>query len=173
MQALGFALSRSHARRIKSANFPGSAASRQRNIAITVAASILCAALVGCCQPNDPSCRNVRIGPSGAEVAGIAVGVGAVIATAIAVEVHHSHHTLNGCVSNAPGGLQIQSQGGTNVYTLSGDTARLTAGQKVRLHGTRVKQSKHSTSQSTFVVESTSKVYGDCKLTPGSTTSAP
>lgn len=138
---------------------------RQRGIRQTVVLSFLCAALTGCCQPNDPSCRNVSFGPSGAEVAGVAIGAGAVVATVIAVEVHHAHHTLNGCVSNGPEGMQLHDGSGTKTYVLSGNTANITAGNKVRLHGTKSKQAGHSTGNPTFLVERESKDYGPCKLT--------
>ena len=173
MQAPRVVTSQSPARSIALASLPVLATSRRKGTAHTVATSMLCAALMGCCGPNDPSCRNVRLGPSGAEVAGVAIGVGAVIATVVAVEVHHAHHTLDGCVSSGPGGMQIQTQRATKTYMLSGQMTNIAAGQRVRLHGTRVKQPKHSTAAPIFTVESTSKVYGPCKLSQGSSTPAP
>ena len=132
-----------------------------------VLTGFLCGTLIGCCQPNDPTCRNLSIGPSGAEVAGVAVGIGAVVATAVAVEVHHAHHTLNGCVSNGPGGMQLTAN--TKIYMLSGNTANIAAGEHVRLHGTRVKHPKHSSADPVFLVERQNKDYGPCKMHTSST----
>ena len=145
---------------------------KRRGLARKVASSLLCAAVAGCCQPNDPTCRNVRIGPSGGEVAGYSIGVGAAVATVVAVEVHHAHHTLNACISDGPEG-QLQSQSGARTYTLTGDTAGIVAGERFRLHGTRVKQPKHSTTNPTFLVERASKDYGPCKPKPASSGTNP
>ena len=131
----------------------------------TLLAAVM-AALTGCCQPNDPSCRNISFGPSGAEVVGVAVGAGAVVATLVAVEVHHAHHTINGCTSNGPSGIQLQTSGGAKTYLLSGNTAHITAGEHVRLHGAKVKPSRHSNIDPTFLVERENKDYGPCKLNP-------
>ena len=71
-------------------------ASPRWTIAKTLSATLVGAVMAGCCQTNDPSCRNVSIGPSKGEVIGIGIGVGAGIATIVAVGVHHAHHTLTG-----------------------------------------------------------------------------
>lgn len=144
------------------ARVPDCECARRTIIAKATIASLVCAAMFGCCQPNDPSCRNVSFGPSGAEVAGVTLAVGAAVATVIAVEVHHAHHTLNGCVSSGPGGMQLHDHSGTKTYTLSGNTANLTAGDRVRLHGTRLKQPRHGRADPTFAVERRTKDYGPC-----------
>jgi hypothetical protein len=113
------------------------------------------------------NCRSSgSFGPSGGEVAGIAIAAGAVVAGAVALEVHHSHHMLKGCVSSGPGGLELQTQGGAKTYELSGATANIKAGDRVLVHGLRVKQPKHTTADQTFSVERVSKDYGACKLNP-------
>lgn len=137
---------------------------RARGIARVPVTLFLCAAIIGCCGPNDPNCRNISFGPSGAEVAGIGIAVGAVAATAIAVEVHHAHHTLDGCVSQGPAGMQLQTHGGAKTYLLSGNTTNITVGERIRFHGTRLKQLKHSTADPTFLVERETKDYGPCKV---------
>ena len=89
------------------------------SVSTSLVGAILCAALLGCCQPNQPNCKDERVGPSGAEVFGIALGVGAAATTAIVIGVHHAHHTLKGCVADASGGLQLHSKGGKGTYLLS------------------------------------------------------
>ncbi|HEY0796040.1 MAG TPA: hypothetical protein VGD64_09690 [Acidisarcina sp.] len=103
------------------------------------------------------------LGPSGAEVAGVIVGVGAVIGVGVALEVSHSHHILKGCASSGPNGLELQT--GTKNYLLSGATTDIKPGDIVRVHGSRVKQQKHSTADQTFSVEKLNKDYGPCKAT--------
>ncbi|WP_419805037.1 hypothetical protein [Terriglobus sp.] len=136
---------------------------RQKGVGIALSVSLLCGVAVGCCGPNDPNCRNTSIGPSGGEVAGVAIGVGAVVGAVIVVGVHHAHHTLSGCTSDGPGGMQIQAKGDAKGYLLSGNTANIPAGERVRLHGKWVKAQKNGTAGQTFVVEGESKDYGPCK----------
>ena len=137
---------------------------RHKRMARTAITSLLVAGMFGCCQPNDRNCRNVSIGPSGAEVAGVVLGVGAVAATVIAVEVHHAHHTLSGCTSDGPGGMQLQKHGSSKAYMLSGNMSGTLAGERVRLHGTRIKQRKHSRTDPLFSVERKDKDFGPCKF---------
>ena len=129
----------------------------------TALASLVCYGVLGCCQPNDPNCRNVSFGPSGAEVAGVAIGVGAAVAAGVAIGVHHANHTVDGCVSDGSGGMQLKTQSGAATYVLTGNTAGIRAGERVRLHGTKVKPPKRSTTARTFQVESEKKHFGPCK----------
>ncbi len=115
----------------------------------------------------------MRIGPSGGEVAAVGIGIGAAVGAVIGVEVHHAHHTIDGCVSGAPGDLQLTTHKGAAAYQLQGQVASLSAGQRVRLHGSHAKQTKGSTAEPTFLVESTSKTFGPCKAQPTAPPSAP
>ncbi len=160
MQQLGSVLTFFPTRHI--ASNASSATPRHLSITRGTVSSLACALLLGCCAPNDPNCRNVSIGPSGAEVAGVAIGVGAAVTAVVAIEVHHAHHTLKGCVAEGPAGMQLQTQGGAKSYLLSGNTASIKAGEQVSLHGTRVKQ-KGSTTDSSFIVERENKDFGPCK----------
>ena len=135
-------------------------------VARTVAGSLLCAALLGCCGANDPNCKDQRIGPSGAEVAGIAIGIGAVATTAIVLGVHHAHHTLKGCVVDAPGGLQLHSKGGKGTYLLAGSMDSIKAGDLISVHGEEEKDGRGTTAIPRFRVEHVNKDYGACKITP-------
>lgn len=138
-------------------------ASLKREIARLVLVSCLPLEVIGCCQPNDPKCRNVSFGPSGAEIAGVAIGVGVVVATAVAVGVHHANQTVDGCVSNGSSGMQLRTHSGAKTYLLAGDMTKISAGERVRLHGSKIKQPKHSETDQTFSVESEKKDYGPCK----------
>ena len=145
----------------------------RRFIVSSLTTLLLCGTLAGCCQPNDPTCRNVSVGPSEGEVIGIAAGVGAGIAAVVAVEVHHARHTLKGCVSNSPGGQELQIRSGARTYVLAGNTANIQAGGRGRLSGTRLKQSKHSPSDPVFMVDRMSKDDGFCTSQGGSSATRP
>ena len=103
------------------------------------------------------------VGPSKGKVIGAAVGVGAVIAiaTVVLVEVHNSHHTLKGCVTTSPNGLQVISDFDGKVYQVSGVTANVKVGDQVRLHG--AKEKSKGSSNRTFIIQEIKKDYGPCK----------
>ena len=143
-------------------------ASPRWTIAKTLSATLVGAVMAGCCQTNDPSCRNVSIGPSKGEVIGIGIGVGAGIATIVAVGVHHAHHTLTGCVPDLSGGTELHIRNGDKTYKMAGNTAGVKQGRKMRLHGKSLKQPKHDSSAPTFQVAEVSKDYGPCTLSLGS-----
>jgi hypothetical protein len=102
---------------------------------------------------------------TGAEVAAIAIVAGVVVGTVILVEVHHSHHTIKGCVSAGQNGLQVQNDGDMKMYDLTGVTADVKVGDQVRVHGAKEKKTKGAADQ-IFVVEKMNKDYGPCKVSP-------
>lgn len=125
----------------------------------------------GCCGPNDPNCRNVgSIGPSTGEIVAAAVGVVAVIGfgTAAIIEVEHSHHNIKGCIFNSSDGLEIEDAGTHKRFMLAGTTTDLKEGTLVRIHGSRAKKQKGSTTIQAFVVQDLKKTYGPCTVTPPS-----
>jgi hypothetical protein len=113
----------------------------------------------GCNSSND------SIGPSKGEVVGAAVAVVAVVAigTVVLVEVHKSHHTIKGCVSAGPNGLQVEDMDNHKIYDVTGVTANVKAGDQVRLHGNKQKKTKGATTQ-TFTIEKLNKDFGPCKV---------
>ena len=156
----------------------GPSAGRRRTkemVAIALASLVCCVAVgpTGCTNGGLQSSSG-RIGPSGAEVTAAAIGVGAVVVgTVVLIEVHHSHHTVKGCVFSDQNGLQVQTQGDVKTYTLAGETANIKVGDLVRFHGTRLKKVKGSAADQTFTVEKISKDYGPCKLYSGQPANAP
>jgi hypothetical protein len=138
-------------------------------------ASLVCCGSVGPTGCTD-GLQNTKIGfgPSGAQVTAAAIGVGAVVVTAVVLtKVHHSHHTLKGCVISGQNGLQVQTQDDMKTYALAGDTANIKVGDLVRFHGTKVKKVKGSAGDQTFTVEKISRDYGPCKVNSGPPANAP
>jgi hypothetical protein len=103
------------------------------------------------------------IGPSTGEIVGAAVGIGATVAVVTLVAVNHSHHVLKGCVFNGPNGLRLQTSD-SKIYTLEGDAASVQAGDRVKLHGSRLKKTKDSSGDQVFKVERLTKNYGPCQV---------
>ena len=138
----------------------------EKMVAIALA-SLVCCVAVGptACTNGLGQLSNQRIGPSGGQITAAAIGVGAVVVgTVVLIEVHHSHHTVKGCVFSDQNGLQVQTQGDVKTYTLAGETANIKVGDLVRFHGTRLKKVKGSAGNQTFTVEKISRDYGPCKL---------
>lgn len=115
---------------------------------------------------NTSNSQPTTIGPSKGEVVGAAVAVVAVVvvATVVLVEVHNSHHTIKGCVSMGPSGLQVKDTGNQKIYNVSGVTTGVKVGDVVRLHGDKEKKKKGETDQG-FVIQKISKNYGACQVT--------
>lgn len=102
-----------------------------------------------------------HIGPTGGEVAGAAVGVGAAVAVVAVLAVHHSHHVLTGCVVSGPQGLGLQTSD-SRTWALEGDAAALKVGDRVKIHGSRVKKPEGASRPESFRVDKLNKDYGNC-----------
>jgi hypothetical protein len=114
-----------------------------------------------------------QIGPSGSEVAGAGIGIGAAIAVAIILplEISRSHHNLTGCVVSSANGLNLQTSDG-KTYALEGDSATIKAGNKVKVHGSKIKKTKDSTGPGVFRVEKLNRDYGPCPIASNSSSPA-
>ena len=74
--------------------------------------------------------------------------------------------TIKGCVTSGPSGLALQDQSpDSTVYKLTGDTAGIKAGDRVKLKGKRQKKTS-ATAQQEFFVEELKKDYGACRTKP-------
>jgi hypothetical protein len=102
-------------------------------------------------------------GPSGGQVAGAAIGVGAAVVVVAALAVSHSHHTLTGCAVSGPNGLKLKTSD-SKTYSIEGDVAEIKAGDKIKVHGSRVKNAKNAGGDPVFKVEKVSKDYGTCHV---------
>ena len=94
----------------------------------------------------------------------IGFGIAAIAGIAVAIGVVHSHHTLSGCVSGGPNEFTLQTTD-AKTYALQGMTA-IKVGDRLKFHGSRVKNAKSSTGSPVFKVESLKKDYGPCRVTP-------
>ena len=104
--------------------------------------------------------RATREIPMWLATAGAAAGIGAI--TFFAIHEHHAH-ILKGCVESSADGLQMTNEGDKRNYVLSGDTADLKVGERVRLSGHK---KKANGTQRQFVVKKLAKDYGVCHATP-------
>ena len=103
-----------------------------------------------------------RIGPSGAQVAGVGIAVGVLIGVGIYLIARHPRVT--GCTAPASGGLSLLTKGrAPRLYLLTGRTAGLTPGERIKVSG---KRRKDHAGNDTFEVESLKKVLGPCAVAP-------
>jgi hypothetical protein len=103
-------------------------------------------------------------GASNGKTAGVLialVGAGALIGVGVYFAVRH--HSLKGCASSGPGGMQLLNEGDKQTYALAGDVDRIKAGNRVRISGNKKKSTGNSRQ---FVATKLSKDYGPCKAQP-------
>ncbi len=98
---------------------------------------------------------------AGAIIGGIA-GIGAAIAIVTVVSISHARHTISGCVSMGANGLALQTSD-KQIYLLQGIATGVTAGDRVKVHGSKVKSASCAANTKTFVVEKLQKDYGACR----------
>jgi hypothetical protein len=79
----------------------------------------------------------------------------------VTLAVQNQHHRLQGCVFNGPNGMELRT-GDAKTYALEGYTANLKVGDRVKLHGSKLKKTKDSTGDQVFAVEKVNRDYGLC-----------
>jgi hypothetical protein len=102
-----------------------------------------------------------HIGPSNGEIVGIIVGAVAAI-TVVGILIYreaHKHPSITGCVATGADGLNLKNEKDKEIYTLSGDSTALRAGERVTLKGKKIKDSGGKPS---FQVERLTKDHGTC-----------
>jgi hypothetical protein len=111
------------------------------------------------------------IGYCGSGIAiGIGVTAGVLAGVGIALAINHDHHTLTGCVSRGPNGLEVQTRE-AKTYSLEGDAVAIKAGDRVKLHGSKMKKANGSPGTAVFEVKKLSRDYGPCSVASASTAS--
>jgi hypothetical protein len=99
------------------------------------------------------------IGPSGAQVAGAAIGVGAVTVLVLYVILHKP--SLTGCVQSANGTASLMDKKHNLNYKLVDTNVEVKPGEQVTLLG---KKKKDKDGNLTFRVKKVKQDYGPCAL---------
>ncbi len=94
---------------------------------------------------------------------GAGIGIGAVVAVVVVVAVNHNHHFMSGCVRSGSNGLELQTTDSTTV-ALEGDAAGIKVGDRVKIHGSKVKKTKGAPGFDAFRVDQLKKDYGPCHV---------
>jgi len=143
----------------RSRRFTSPSRSRRK---LTVAASL---AVLLCASANARA--QVPSGCIGYCGNGIAIGIGAIVgggaALAVFLAVNHDRHFLHGCVSNGSDGPQLRTSD-ARIFALQGDPAVIKVGDRVKVHGARLRKAKDSKGNQVFKVDKVKKDYGPCQL---------
>jgi hypothetical protein len=99
-----------------------------------------------------------HIGPSGAQVAGAAIGVAAVTGVVLYVTLHKP--SIAGCVQSANGTISLMDQKNNLKYTLIINNSEIKPGEQVKLLGKK-KQDKDG--HLSFRVKKVKQDYGLCQ----------
>jgi len=129
-----------------------SRASRLQRISVFAASAVLVCS-------GATSCSTTQIALSATAIA--AVGAGAAVGITLAVQ--NSNHTLQGCLLSGPGGLELRTSD-SKIFALEGDAATIKIGDRVKLHGSKLKKAKDLAGDQVFVVEKLKKDYGPCRV---------
>lgn len=97
---------------------------------------------------------------AGVIIGGVAVVAG--IGFLIYYSVHHGQ-SLKGCVASTPDGLQLVNERDQRSYDLTGETASIKPGDRVRVKGKKIKGDPN---HKQFVVTKLPKDYGVCRAIP-------
>jgi hypothetical protein len=98
-----------------------------------------------------------NIGPSGAQVAGAAIGVAAVTILVLYLTLHKP--SMMGCVQSANGTTSLMDKKNNLNYTLVNTNAEIKPGERVKLLG---KKKKDKDGHLAFRVKKVKQDYGPC-----------
>jgi hypothetical protein len=113
---------------------------------------------------TSPAAKAQCYGCTSGNIAKVVGGVAGGVAVIVVVVYYSTHHgrTLRGCAVSSPGGMELMNEGDQQTYALTGETAVIKAGDRVRVSG---KKTKGDPNHRQFVVKKLSKDYGACKVT--------
>ena len=89
----------------------------------------------------------------------VAVGVG-VLVTFLVIHHRHKGRSITGCVISGPSGTSLTDENDKRTYALSGETAAVTPGERIRLEG---QGQKDKNGTFIFEVQRVGKVFGACR----------
>lgn len=91
----------------------------------------------------------------------IIVAIGAGIGIGIYALANKSP-SITGCAASGPGGMTLEDENDHQVFTLTGDTADLKAGDRLRLIGKKKK--RDASGNRAFVVSKLKRDFGPCRV---------
>jgi hypothetical protein len=129
----------------------------QRSFWRVLLISIVCVALATPATAGtlDNNARNIVIG--------IVAATAAVAVVVTVVVIHYSRkRTITGCVNAGASGMTITDERDQRVYAVSGNTAGVAPGERMKLRGQRLK-SRGADKTHTWVATEVAKDFGVCR----------
>jgi hypothetical protein len=116
------------------------------------------------CTPADAQAPSISANGlptvSTGEIAGAIAAAAAVVVVVVIVAVHYSKkRTITGCVNTAANGVTIADEKDHQTYVLSSNTEGIKPGDRVKLHGKKVK-SKNPDKTLVWETKNVAKDYG-------------
>ena len=100
---------------------------------------------------------------SNGTIAGVIVGIVAAVVVVAIVAIHYSRkRTITGCVSSGGSGLTITDEKDKQPYALSGNTAGIKPGDRMRVQGKKV-ESKGANKTLVWEAKAVSRDFGVCQ----------
>jgi outer membrane protein OmpA-like peptidoglycan-associated protein len=125
--------------------------------------SVIALASILFCDAASPAVPEPGGSPQeGGAVVVAGIGAGVVIGTVALIELFHRKHTIRGCVTEGPDGLQIVDEKTQVKYILRGKEDLVQPGQTAAIRGRK----KHKRHQLYFVVKNMRAEYGPCGQSP-------
>jgi hypothetical protein len=94
---------------------------------------VLCAALAA------PARADLKSRVDNDIVAGVVVAAALVVVAAILIVHYSKKRTVTGCVISGPNGMTLTDEKDRQIYALSGNTVGITPGDRMKLHGKKIK----------------------------------
>lgn len=124
----------------------------------------LCPSLKAQTSGGGWSGSNFQIGPSGAQVYGGIIGGAAAVGVITYLAIHYSKkREITGCVASLGSGMTVTDEKDHNTYLLSGETANVAPGTRVKLAGKKIKP-KHGNSTLDWNTTKVKKNFGACPV---------
>ncbi len=126
----------------------------QKSLGRAVLVVVLCAALAA------PARADLKSEANNGIVAAVVVAAAVVVVTAILIVHYSKKRSLTGCVMSGPNGMTVTDEKDRQIYALSGNTAGILPGDRMKLRGKKIK----SKDDKTLVWEagSVAKDFGVC-----------
>jgi hypothetical protein len=105
----------------------------QKSLGRAVVVVVLCAALAMPARADWKSQVDDDI------LAAVVVAAAIVVVAAIVIVHYSKKRTVTGCVISGPNGMTVTDEKDRQTYALSGNTVGITPGERLRLHGKKIK----------------------------------
>jgi len=105
----------------------------QKHLVRAALVVVLCAALA------TPARADLQSRVDNDIVAGVVVAVAVVVVAAVLIVHYSKKRAITGCVTAGPNGMTVTDEKDRQIYALSGNTAGITPGDRMRLRGKKIK----------------------------------